>query len=295
MLIIDAFNVLHAAGALGDGGALGRMSVPDLASLIASAPPPPGVSGTGQRLRVLLVCDGTAGGFAQTNPTLVSGPHGVDVQYLFAGPGRDADSVIENVLETQSQIGKARGCLVVSSDKRVQGAARAVRAKTLPAREFLVLIAHSIAPQSRDAQHADTRPAFAQATPLDPGSTRWWLKFFGYAVDEGDSGRPSSQPTSAREPTTSTPSRASNSPARNPAPSPAALTSPSRRSPKPESDRSDLRRALQTWGQGIKLDDLDMAQWLTDDFQPPPRPIDELDAPTASRSHASKGRKKRGG
>lgn len=242
------------------------MSVRSLAALVAASTPPPGVSGTGTGFRAILVCDGTAGGLAKESPEPVVGPNRVEVRIMFAGPGRDADSLIEHLLEVELLAKRASGCLVVSSDKRVQQAARGVRAKALPSREFLILLGRTLTSPAR-GREIDDRPEFARQTPLDPATTRWWMRTFGFALE----GEPQSPPAAsitrpAPRALGPAPTAAGSHPT-NPPPRPQEASVPNGVDPL-------LAQALQTWAGRLELDDLDMSRWL-DDSPPPDRPPED--------------------
>jgi hypothetical protein len=86
MLLIDAYNVLWAAGRVG----LEPLELPDLARLLIE-------SRYGRR-SALLVCDGVPEGFAASVGRL-GDLLGGRVRLRCAGPGREADDVIEELLE----------------------------------------------------------------------------------------------------------------------------------------------------------------------------------------------------
>ena len=257
MLIIDAFNVLHAAPQLPrrGPGKTHRLTLQTLARLIAQGPVPAGVSGTPRGHVALLVCDGTAAGLARHLSDQSEHGPGLSVRYMFAGPGKEADAVIEQLLDEQAQRGLAAGCLVVSSDRRVQAAAKGVRAKVMPAAAFLALLVRvSSARSPTPEQVAPDKPVGR----LDPESTRWWLRFFGFAEDTSagaaSAPRPTVQPAPPEQP-------------------PQATVPVARRSGPAENPVDETARALsglQSWSAEFRLDDLDMAQWLDEPTTPAP-------------------------
>lgn len=247
-----------------------------LADLIATCPPPAGVSGsaTGGVVEAVMVVDGTGGGLQQQLGRFGSlergGRPGVRVRVRFAGPGVEADDLIERMLEERARRGSgpARGCLVVSSDKRVQAAARGVHARFVPSEVFLALLAGSVGGQAHGTvrDSVPVRPSFASEVPLDRESTRWWMRFL--EVDEGWS--PGTESESVVEPARSVGIRDVES---NGAGTPeqrtidrtgkgaGALTGGG------EAEQSDplLREAMRMWGDRFRPSDLEMSKWLNDD------------------------------
>jgi uncharacterized protein len=86
----------------------------------------------------------------------------------FIRQGSSADAALENRLGNMKNT--ARNWTVVSSDRRVQRAAKAARAGVLPADQF-----------ARDMRHAEAEgsPQGAGETDLSPGELEEWLKTFG--------------------------------------------------------------------------------------------------------------------
>ena len=163
MLIVDVMNVIHAAGdvdpRLGGLGPLG------LARLVEGSR----FSGEG----VILVCDGTGGGLArsvgQVDP---NGPmEGPGVRWAFAGPGRDADSLIQRILDSLERGGRVGGVKVVSDDKGVLAAAVGARAKRMRSGPFVRALVED---------SAKGRGAGSGAKPMpDPAASHAWLREFG--------------------------------------------------------------------------------------------------------------------
>ena len=85
----------------------------------------------------------------------------------FVRQGSSADAAIENRLLKMKK--SAKNWTVVSSDARVQSAARAAQAGIMPAEEF-----------AREMVKARTTPTAktGSESPLSPGEVEEWLKFF---------------------------------------------------------------------------------------------------------------------
>lgn len=224
MLLIDTYNVLHTSGVLPPD--LAGLDAEGLADLIAT-------SRYSDRA-VKLVCDGSRAGSGSRRP---------GVEFLFAGPGAEADDLLERIIRTNSA---PRRLLVISSDRRVIAAARRRRAATLPSDRFLTQLA-----VDRDRPQRLAPPAFTQDIPLDSYSVAHWMREFG--LDPGDvdelkrrlAGR-TPKPGQTKPP-------APGAPAAEPAP-------PIR--PDPAVEDPVLRAARQEWPGRIGLDDLDMRKWL---------------------------------
>ncbi|MDX2117250.1 MAG: NYN domain-containing protein [Planctomycetota bacterium] len=248
MLLVDVYNVLHTPGVLPPR--LAGLEVHDLLRLIRRS------RHAGRR--ITLVCDGHAS----------NGRAGSEVSdgatIRFSGSLQEADAVIEEMLATASA---ARTWLVVSSDRRVQKAARRVRAAVLDSRTFLEQL---VADESH--RRRDGLPPFATEVPLDRYAVAHWLEEFG--LDPGPAlEAPAQAPTQA-----STRSAEAAPSAKSPAsplskPSGASLASRAKSIPSP-SPRSPgpvepipiwdpvLVRAAQDPRERLVLGELDMRRWL---------------------------------
>lgn len=219
MLILDAFNLLHAVrSALPSWRGIGLL---ELARAVADSPPLEGVSGTGKGQDVLFVCDGTGGGMAQRTreqSPILTGRSNVSVRLVFAGPGKEADALIRTLLDEQAARGSARGCVVVSSDRQVQTAAKGVFAKTMASDDYLRRLARWFPPTGPERLPRGSSRIGDQGTTGDAAG----------GVDE----RGQSGPDTSRA-------------------------------------RERLQRDLQSWAADLRLDDVDMAQWLK---HPPSNP-----------------------
>jgi predicted RNA-binding protein with PIN domain len=267
VLVVDAYNVLHAAPKVHPD--LAGLDVAALAALLG----PSSFAARG----CLLVCDGTGGGPARRpadagfdNPhTTPDHPDMGVVRIVYAGPGKDADSVIERRLDALQTAGRARSTLVISSDRRVQAAAVGVRARWARSEDFLgALLREREARAKRERQRTGGKPGFARTSPLDAGSTAWWLREFGIASTGEVAGRgtPVDRSESSRAPT---PPRATAYNTPDPSVHPAPPSAP------PGTDPA-LLEALKEWAGRLDLDDLDMTRWLdranTPESPPPAAP-----------------------
>ncbi len=225
-LIVDAYNALHVTGILPPE--IAGPEPRDLARLVAR-------SRYGGRL-CWLVCDGAPPGSRQSGGMIRQPAPGVErVEIVYAGPNRDADSLIERLIEQDSAPGKL---LVVSSDRRILSAARKRRCAAMPSEAFLSHLAH-------DHKHPRTNavyPEFALDVPLDPVETKRWREKLGVQ----DLNVPASpDPLKKREPEKKNES------------------APEKKTP-PASDPL-IEEALQEWDGRLDVDDLDMRRWLGED------------------------------
>jgi predicted RNA-binding protein with PIN domain len=234
MLLIDTYNVLHVSGIL--PADLAGLEADELARLIAQ-------SRYAGRM-VKLVCDGVRPG-ATPRP-------GPGAEFLFAGAGQEADSLIERIIAANSA---PRRLLVVSSDRRVLTAARRRRAATLTSEAFLAQLA-------ADRVRVRTRPlpAFTQDLPLDAHSVAHWMREFG--LDPGDVDELRRRLAARERPRGHAPA-SGKSRSEVPASPSAPVTQPE---PTPGSSPLDplLLAAMEAWPGRISPDDLDMRKWLAD-------------------------------
>ncbi len=198
VLIVDAFNVLHAAPAAG----LGRLDAPTLKHLIAQSRWASG--------HTVLVYDGRGGRSAPARAARASLSRPIDaglalgsresgISEVFAGAGgaeeaggagTDADTVIESLIEREDGLGRGRQTVVVSSDKRLRAAAAGARARTLTSEAFLKSLAEDARKRiAGREQGSGGRPRAATDEGVEAGRTEFWLREFGV----GD--RPSSFPS----------------------------------------------------------------------------------------------------
>ena len=156
MLIVDVYNVLHVTGVLPPE--LAGPNPGDLAELVSRS--------RYARRGAILVCDGTGSGGRSDRTTAEGG----SVRVVYAGGGKDADTLIERLIDQNSA---PRRLLVVSDDRRIRTAARRRRAGWLSSGDFLAHLAH-------DASRPGTDRAPAKPESLKPDEVDAWLKEFGY-------------------------------------------------------------------------------------------------------------------
>lgn len=196
MLIVDAFNVLHASAAAG----LGRLDAGVLKALIAQS--------RWAREHTVLVFDGRGGPGPAGNTARASLLRPVDaglaldsresgISEVFAGsggggpgagaaPGVDADTVIESLIEREDDLGRGRRTVVVSSDKRLRAAAAGARARTLTSEAFLNALASDARKRiARRDQSTGGRPLAATDEGADAARTEYWLRAFGVSEQAG--------------------------------------------------------------------------------------------------------------
>lgn len=155
-LLIDGYNLLHATDLFGEGALKGTLR------------------GSREALLNFLVrnlsqreCKSTTIIFdaAQAPPNLPSKYHFEGILVWFARDYPDADSLMEELLETY---GSARDLTVVSHDRRVQRAARSAGAKPVDSNVWF----RDIKIRSSDQNQIDTKPI----APLENSSE--WTKAF---------------------------------------------------------------------------------------------------------------------
>lgn len=122
-----------------------------------------------------MVCDGSGGRLGIDEAFLHPD---APVRVIFAGPGKDADSLIERLMQEQERLGKAGAAVVVSSDKQVLASAigpLGAKAKRMTSEQFIrALVDDGI----RAGARTQAVPA-AKTEPLDAEAVRQWLRAFG--------------------------------------------------------------------------------------------------------------------
>ncbi len=162
MLIVDVYNVLHVTGVLPPH--LAGLDAPGLAELVARSRKWP---------EAVLVCDGVKPrGWSRA----MEGAPGVELR--FAGPGRDADSLIERMIADAPD---PRRLTVVSSDRRVKAAGKRARCKVLSSEGFLRQLVERI---ESGRVPAGSPSAGKPEVPLDAFALRRWLDEFGVSPEE---------------------------------------------------------------------------------------------------------------
>ncbi len=162
-LIIDGYNLLHEAGlsqakyAPGDLHRQRHRLLVRLTNELSAE----------ERIRCTVVFDA------------IEAPSGLERQFrhgeiavMFAEPGHDADSLIEELIEAHSAPAQL---LVVSSDHRLQKAAKQRRGKSVDSEEFL----QQLATRAREAAKAKPATPSVTSTGSSQEETSYWLNEFG--------------------------------------------------------------------------------------------------------------------
>lgn len=263
VLIVDTFNVLHCTGVLPPR--LAGLGVPDLVRLIS-------VSRYAGRA-ITLVCDGGSGGG-------VSGVRMDSFRILFSGAGREADDLIEHLIERYH---RGNALDVVSSDRRLRRAARRRRAGSITSEAFLAALVDD------ERKPIEKRGnALRGQVPLDRFSVEQWMGEFGVPFVAGKNEGPT--PLPAARPDPPPPVRPGPRallgealripmPANPPATPPSGPPEPAAESPaapavhpEPAGDPAVLIQgvdplllgALEEWRDRLRVDDLDMQRWAPD-------------------------------
>jgi predicted RNA-binding protein with PIN domain len=157
-LIIDGYNLLHASGVFGkDRGPRGfeqsRIALLDLLLDLLGD----------EAARTIVVFD------AVRAPDGLPGrcTHG-PLRVWYAREYPDADSLIEELVEDADA---PRDLVVVSSDRRLQAAARRRRATAVGSDEWLA--------ERRERSHARRRPTEAKPPEPGPEDVERWKRYFG--------------------------------------------------------------------------------------------------------------------
>jgi len=231
-LLVDAYNALHVTGVLPPE--IAGVDAPGLARLVAR-------SRYGSRA-CWLVCDGAPPGSRRSGGVIRQPVAGVEaVEIVYAGPGRDADSAIERLIERDTA---PRQLLVVSSDRRILTAARKRRCRTLTSEAFLARLAED---HSKPGTGTEPYPEFALDVPLDPAEARRWRERLGVTnLDVPASPDPLKNTKPADKP---------NRPDAGAAESVDADEPPAPRDPL-------IEEALREWRGRIDPGELDMRRWL---------------------------------
>lgn len=256
MLIIDAYNVLHANGVLPPH--LAGIDLPGLIQLLSTS--------RYARRRITLVCDGGT-------PGLRSGARIEGVCVLYSGHTAEADDLIETLLEKYH---RGNPLEMVSSDRRLRKAARRVGAGVIRSDDFLARLTEDEAkPKSLHGN------ALRRQVPLDAYSVRAWCREFGVpespvpaatgtAIPAPRQAKPKKprrqRPPTEREPALGQPLDV-RLPVSEPSPDRADAPAASSRTDDPAGlDEIDplVLRALEEWRDRLDLDDLDMRRWMPD-------------------------------
>lgn len=97
--------------------------------------------------------------------------NGIDnPQVIFSGRDTDADGIIEAKIKADTA---PKRLTVVSSDRRIRSAAKAVRATSVKSEQFCRTLL------SRAMTRAESAEPVQKKRGLDEGQTKQWLKYFG--------------------------------------------------------------------------------------------------------------------
>ncbi len=166
-LIIDGYNLIHAAGILGHGvgpGGLERARKALLNCLVESLEP-------GIASQTIVVFDAAAAPFLAASQY----KHGA-LQVQFARGDGDADRVIEELIRAESA---PRRLTVVSSDHRLHRAARRRRAQAIDSDRWFAQLLRDR--QQRQTPAVDSKPS----GPPSKAEVKYWLaKFSDDSADE---------------------------------------------------------------------------------------------------------------
>jgi len=166
-LIIDGYNLLHAAGLARAKYAQGDLHRQrhKLLMMIAA-----GLS-TEERQRSIVVFDAI-----NAPPELEHEFEHDGIAVLFAEPGHEADDEIEQLIAQHSS---ARQLIVVSSDHRLQRAARIRRAASLDSEAFLTRLSRRGTTTESSDQSSKCRHDSAKTAPSPDSDVAYWLRQFG--------------------------------------------------------------------------------------------------------------------
>lgn len=174
-ILIDGYNVLHAAGFAQRSYNQGEFEKRrlKLLRLISQQLSPR------ERLRTTVVFDATDRSVMRSAPREREG-----LLVIFAGDDGDADATIERLIRQNSA--PKRLC-VVSSDHRLQKAARRRRAKFIDSDVFLQRLARRPTPEERRQRQVE--PDAKHSGKLPPGEVDAWLRVFD-DIEQSDPSSP---------------------------------------------------------------------------------------------------------
>jgi len=173
MLIVDAYNLLHAAS--GRRGKITGLSLRQLCDVCAE-------------MKLTLVMDGVR------KPREPAVDDYATLQLQWAGRGRSADDAIVNMCE--SSTGRRDIC-VVTDDRQLQSRVKHLGARALHCGMFLR--------QLHTYRHLQRHPA--PASPAKPagettaGETQFWMRVFGFLPSvQADAPKPGKSPSGVQTP-----------------------------------------------------------------------------------------------
>jgi len=159
MIIIDAYNCLHAASAM--SGLISGLSLRELCVLVS-----------GSRQKVVLVMDGLP------KPDEPKADEFINIELRYSGKNLKADDLIAQIL--QKSTGR-RESIVVSNDRQVAAQARRAGAKNISCERFLSL--RTLA--KKNSRQSPGIPGKTQGAGAI-NETDFWLKEFGIAGPSGN-------------------------------------------------------------------------------------------------------------
>ena len=162
-LIIDGYNLLNAAGIMAHGagpGSLERARLALLNTLVESLP-------TEEIARTTVVFDASESPWGVAKR---SNHRGINV--MFAAKDDDADSVIEELIKADSA---PKRLTVVSSDHRIQKAAKRRKAISVDADLWFAQLLRERAERSQSTQQSDIKPS----GPLSTAEVQHWMDELG--------------------------------------------------------------------------------------------------------------------
>ena len=172
-LLIDGYNLMHAAGMARSSygpGDLERCRVRFLKYLLGHLNQP-------ELIRTTVVFDAANAPTDLPRRTQLQGMH-----ILFADPGSDADSMIEQLIAKHSAPRQIR---LVSSDHRLQKAARRRRASFVDSEVFVAELERRDARGKKNETSSQQRDSPKYSGELTTEETQEWLRVFG-DVPEAD-------------------------------------------------------------------------------------------------------------
>jgi uncharacterized protein len=169
-LVIDGYNLLHASGILPSGvgpGTLERARAALLNFLVESLE-------AGELAKAVVVFDARAA--PKGRPRLVT-HRGLRVHFA-PNPG-DADALIEELIQRDHS---PRQLIVVSSDHRLQRAAKRRRAQSIDSDRWYAEVVQRRVGRQRQSDDEPPKPTAA----LSAGEVAHWLSRFGMSPVEGE-------------------------------------------------------------------------------------------------------------
>ena len=160
-VVIDGYNLLHAARGLEGGSQLGRRQLCEMVATWSRRAGEP----------ALLVFDG-----AQPSDALASQLHAEGVDVVYSGAERTADEVIAEQIRASSA---PRRLIVISTDRAIRQEARRRRCRHATSADFLELMARVL---SRPQRPQVEPPEKRKGTP--PEEVDDWLRRFGFDPEE---------------------------------------------------------------------------------------------------------------